>query len=212
MRESTRGNTTRRLETSQECSVGAGPSFHVDLLPCELLDLMREADVIDCAGELWRSRIRVSSLDGDLFVHSAYPTVSAESVFFGPDTYRFAAEIRAHLHERGAPIRRAVDIGCGAGPGAILVAKANPTAEVAMVDINETALRYARINAGLAGVPNAFARRSDLLSGLVIETSAGEQPFKLPAGSMLVYPSTSRAPSIYSRSAVQICNVSGRKI
>ena len=76
-----------------------------------------------------RSAVRLSSLEGLLFMHSAYPTVAADAVFFGPDTYRFGRAILAHLG-RGAPVRRAVDIGCGAGPGAILVARAYPDAEV----------------------------------------------------------------------------------
>ena len=140
--------------------------FHEGLLSEHMLELMRDAGVLTTGSEPWRSLVRVSSLDGELFIHSAHPTVSAESVFFGPDTYRFAAAIRTGLRALRSPVRRAVDIGCGAGPGAILVAKAHPAADVAMVDINETALRYARINACLARTPNAVACRSDLLSGL----------------------------------------------
>ena len=105
------------------------------------------------------------------FVHSAFPTIAADAVFFGPDTYRFASAIKAGLAPRRSgtaartrPITRAVDIGCGAGPGGILVARAAPDAEVLMVDINDQALRYARINAALAGVGNAASIRSDLLS------------------------------------------------
>ncbi len=62
-------------------------------------------------------------------------------------------------------MRRAVDIGCGAGPGALLVARARPEAEVLAVDINEVALGLTRVNAALAGLPVA-ARHSDLLSGV----------------------------------------------
>ena len=43
-------------------------------------------------------------------------------VFFGPDTVRFVDAIRRHLAGRAEPPRRVVDIGCGAGPGGIVVA------------------------------------------------------------------------------------------
>ena len=46
---------------------------------------------------LMRSKVRFSSLGGSLYVHSAFPTSAAEAVFFGPDTYRFAALIARTL-------------------------------------------------------------------------------------------------------------------
>ncbi len=48
-------------------------------------------------------------------LHSAFPTNQSDAVFFGPDTYRFAA-VDTYL-AGGRTVRRAVDIGCGAGPG-----------------------------------------------------------------------------------------------
>jgi methylase of polypeptide subunit release factors len=142
--------------------------FSPDVMPAELFALMRRAGVAvpEDGGGLWRSLVRLSSLDGALFLHSAHPTSAADAVFFGPDTYRFAAAIQMELAARAAPIRRAADIGCGAGPGGILVARACPAAEVAMLDINDAALRLARVNAALAGTSNATAIRSDLLTGV----------------------------------------------
>ena len=110
-----------------------------------------------------RSAVRVSSLDGLLFVHSAYPTLAPDSVFFGPDTYRFAAAVTAWLG-RGGPVGRAVDVCCGAGPGAVLIAAARPGAEVIAADINAAALRLTRVNAAVAGLPGVAAQHSDLLS------------------------------------------------
>lgn len=136
--------------------------FREELLPHGILALMREAGVLVSGDAGLRSAVRLSTLDSLLFVHSAYPTAAADSVFFGPDTYRFARAILAHL-EQGAPVRRAVDIGCGAGPGAILLARARPDAEVLAVDINPAALRMTRVNAALAGVRVAAAD-SNLLS------------------------------------------------
>ncbi len=141
--------------------------FRPAVLPPALFDLMRHAGVAVPHGEGgWRSSVRLSTLGGELFLHSAFPTAEPDAVFFGPDTYRFAAAVEAHLERRSSPVRRAVDIGCGAGPGAILVAKARPAAEVLMGDINEAALRFARVNAALAGAGNARALRSDLLAGV----------------------------------------------
>ncbi|MDQ2990493.1 MAG: SAM-dependent methyltransferase, partial [Pseudomonadota bacterium] len=53
-------------------------------LPAELVALMRAADVLRADGDGWRSTVRVSTLDGQLYFHSAYPTSAANAVFFGP--------------------------------------------------------------------------------------------------------------------------------
>ena len=138
--------------------------FREGLLPPGLLALMQEAGVLAFDDPGLRSAVRLSSLDGLLFMHSAYPTTAADSVFFGPDTYRFARAILAQL-KQGATVRRAVDIGCGAGPGAILMARARPDAEVLAVDINPSALRMTRVNAALAEV-RVTAVDSNLLSAV----------------------------------------------
>ncbi len=140
--------------------------FRPEALPPAIFTLMRQAGVAVADPQGWRSLIRISSLDDALFLHSAHPTSAAGSVFLGPDTYRFAAAVRAALEARRAPVRRAVDIGCGAGPGAILIARARPAAEILMVDINHDALRLARVNAALAGLGNACSRHSDLLTAV----------------------------------------------
>ncbi len=136
--------------------------FAESLLPTAMLEAMRAAKVIARDEDGYRSLIRMSELDGMLFVHSAYPTSAADAVFFGPDTYRFAQAIRRSL---GRQVRRAVDIGCGAGPGAILVAREHPAAEVFGVDINDAALRMTRANAELNGVA-VQAVNSDLLASV----------------------------------------------
>ncbi|MCQ4288544.1 class I SAM-dependent methyltransferase [Pseudomonas stutzeri] len=138
------------------------PFQHELLLPA-LFSLMDQAGVLAPCDSRWRSRVRLSSLDGQLFVHSAYPTDAPDAVFFGPDTYRFANAIQAHLNDHPGNIRRAVDIGCGSGAGAVLTALARPQAEVLAVDINSSALRLTRINAALAGADNLRAQHSDLL-------------------------------------------------
>jgi methylase of polypeptide subunit release factors len=138
--------------------------FWPHVVPDEMLALMREAGILIKENGRFRSGVRVSSLAGELFFHSAFPTTGADAVFFGPDTYRFARAIKAALSERNAPIAKAIDIGCGAGPGGILVAKHAPEARVLTTDINEAALRLARVNAGLAGAANTITQRSDILA------------------------------------------------
>ena len=140
--------------------------FAAATLPGALLRLMEGGGALVRDGALCRSLVRVSSLEGMLFLHSAFPTSGADAVFFGPDTYRFANAILVELRMRVRPVLRAVDIGCGAGPGGILVARACPEAVVAMVDINDAALRLARVNAALAGAGNATAVHSDLLGAI----------------------------------------------
>jgi SAM-dependent methyltransferase len=139
--------------------------FKEGLLPAGLFRTMREARVLQPHGEGWISSIRASTLHGQLFLHSAYPTTASDAVFFGPDTYRFADAIGRHL-AGDTEVRRAIDIGCGAGPGAVEIALQRPDAEVLGVDINDLALRYAAINAELAGTRRVVARHSNLLAAV----------------------------------------------
>ncbi|RON72396.1 class I SAM-dependent methyltransferase [Pseudomonas fluorescens] len=140
--------------------------FEPGLLSADEQRQLQDAQVIDSYEGHLKSRVRWSSLDDLLFVHSAFPTDAADSVFFGPDTYRFAQVIHAHLQQNFAPIHRAVDIGCGAGVGAILIGRARREAQVLALDINPAALRLTKINAALAEVANVEAHASDLLQGV----------------------------------------------
>ncbi len=140
--------------------------FKAHILAPSFFALMQAANVVVSHGGNWQSLVRLSTLHKRLFIHSAYPTVDAGAVFFGPDTYRFAAALASHLEFRTSPVRRAVDIGCGAGPGAIILALERPDAEVLAVDINDAALRFTAINAALAATPNVFPHRSNLLSAV----------------------------------------------
>lgn len=140
--------------------------FEADLLPEAELKALLDSAVLRAHAGLWVSEVRWSSLDDLLFVHSGYPTVAHDSVFFGPDTYRFAQAIQEHLRTSAHPIKSAVDIGCGSGVGAILIAQARRDAQVLAVDINPTALRYTAVNASLAGTENVSAWHSDILASV----------------------------------------------
>ncbi|MGK5678111.1 methyltransferase [Actinoplanes sp. URMC 104] len=178
------GNATAR--TLRDV-LGWSRPFAEGVLPATIVDLLRAADAVEPHGDgLWRSRVRFSSYDDELFVHSAFPTDAPDSVFFGPDTYRMADAASAHAAGRAGSTRRAVDIGCGTGAGAIAVAKRAPQAEVFAVDINDNALRYARINAALAGVGDRVRpTASNLLDGVdgAFDLIISNPPFMIdPAG------------------------------
>ncbi|TCP80056.1 methyltransferase family protein [Pseudomonas putida] len=140
--------------------------FAPGLVSNDELELLERAQVLVPRGELLGSSVRWSSLDDLLLVHSAFPTEASDAVFFGPDSYRFAQVIHEHLQHNPRPVEHAVDIGCGTGVGALLIARAAQCAQVSAVDINPLALRYATINAALAGVSNVSVAPSDVLDGV----------------------------------------------
>lgn len=130
----------------------------------DILRLLEAGGALDAVGGgQFKSRYRVSSLGDDLFLHSAYPTLAEDAVFFGPDSYRFADLVRRELSTRPPkPDAYLVDIGAGAGVGAIAAARIFPQLRVVMSDINPAALRLARINARAAGVAANFVKGANL--------------------------------------------------
>ncbi len=151
---------------STEDVFGWSRPFREGVLTPELFQAMRDADVLDTHGDGWISRVRASTLRDELFLHSAYPTTAPDAIFFGPDTYRFTNAIAQYLKDGEVHVRRAVDVGCGAGPGAVVVALERPQADVFAVDINDTALQYTTINARLADVGRISAQHSNLLASV----------------------------------------------
>lgn len=138
--------------------------FQLSIVPKEILNLMQAAKIITPCRYGWKSLLRVSTIKDHLFFHSAFPTAESDAVFLGPDTCRFVNAIESHLSISKTTLRRVVDVGCGAGPGAITVALCNPEAEILAVDINDGALLLTSINAALAGVDNVLPLYSDLLN------------------------------------------------
>lgn len=146
--------------------------FRRDLLPHALYDALAAADALGREGDWLRSRIRFSSLRESLFVHSAFPTLASDAVFFGPDSYRFCSLLRQWLR----PTRRLIDIGCGSGVGGLSVA--DQAEAIVLSDINARALEYARVNAAL-NATHAAVIASDLLDQIdgAVHTVIANPPY-----------------------------------
>lgn len=152
--------------------LGWSRPFRAGVLPPDVDGALREAGLITPApdGDGERALVRASTIADRLYFHSAWPTDTDDAVFFGPDTYRFVAALQRSLdalaHRSGRKLQRAVDIGAGAGPGAIELALRHPEATVYAADINPQALALAAVNAEINGAARVVARKSDLLDGL----------------------------------------------
>lgn len=125
--------------------------FDEHIVDPDLLAVMRRARLLRETPAGLKSKVRASRVRGRLFLHSAYPTTSDESVFLGPDSIRFADFLIRELEGQG-DARRLVDIGAGAGVGGIIAATALDAPTVELVDINPAALGLARVNARHAGI------------------------------------------------------------
>jgi hypothetical protein len=141
------------------------------------MNLMMDAGILTVRAGHFVSNLRISSLGDDLFFHSAYPTTEEDSVFFGPDTYRFADFLRGQLQSRQSG-GLLVDIGAGSGAGAVIAAKFAKPDRVIMTDTNPKALELARINAACAGVAATLLVTSTL-EGLAegIDVIVANPPF-----------------------------------
>jgi hypothetical protein len=144
--------------------------FLPDAIPESLLELMHEAGVVQRDRRMLRSTVRFSSLADEVYLHSGYPTLDSDAVFFGPDTYRFVRLVietlrqRPHFH-----VSRIIDVCCGSGAGGLAVAKQlrlNSADGVLLSDINLKALRFAAVNATLASMPDVQMMQADLFAGL----------------------------------------------
>jgi len=116
---------------------------------------------LDRSGALCRSRVRAATFRDLTILHSSFPTAQADSVFFGPDTYRFT---RILDWARQEPSQLGVDVGCGSGAAGLLLSRT--CQQVILSDINPQALRLAGINARINGIHNCRTVLSDCLAAI----------------------------------------------
>jgi len=143
------------------------PFRPADLDPA-LRALADDAGILVPAGspDVVTSRVRFSTLEACggafLFAHSAFPTTEADSVFFGPDSYRFARV----LDQTVAQAARVVDVGCGTGVGGIVLAAR--ARQVVLADVSRRALDFAAVNVALAKLDGTDVTlcESDVLSNV----------------------------------------------
>lgn len=137
-------------------------------VPAAVIKWLNEAGALAHMGSRLRSRVRFSSIGPRLFLHSSYPTLDSDAVFFGPDTFRFTRLIEDVLRQPWPhPVRNLVDIGCGSGAGAILAAEALDPSELRRVvlrDVNPRALDYAATNVALNVTPHAELSQGEVLA------------------------------------------------
>jgi len=142
--------------------------------PCEiaveLLDLLAAAGELEKNNGPLRSKVRFSTLSDQIYVHSAFPTEAPDSVFFGPDTYRFSRALRhaiSDINSGGA--LTVIDIGCGSGAGGLFATAAlqgHARPDLILTDINPKALRYARVNAAINGIDNVRTVLSNVFENI----------------------------------------------
>lgn len=159
----THGRIFKRKAVAEDLRdvLGWSRPFRRETLDAEIFALLEAGEALQAEGELWRASLRVSRLHGLLFLHSAYPTEAEDSVFLGPDSYRFADFIAGQLAGRSW-LGHVVDIGGGAGVGALTAAQGRTVRELIVTDVNPKALRLARINAAHAGQPLIAVEAPDL--------------------------------------------------
>jgi methylase of polypeptide subunit release factors len=144
--------------------------FARTLLPDAAMTLLEESGVVRAGDDgLLHCTVRFSTLGDAIYMHSAYPTLGEDAVFFGPDTYRFAALIERTLAATGmSRVERILDLGCGSGAGGMVAWKTlqaragDPPPELLLTDINASALDCARVNAAIAGIPGVIFLEGDL--------------------------------------------------
>ena len=137
-----------------------------------VLDLLEAADAMEEINGLYRPRVRYATIGDLLFVHSGFPTIEPDAVFFGPDTYRFARLLRSSLMHMPAnrPLKL-VDVGSGSGAGGIYAARLlSGTTDLILADINPKALEFSAVNAALNGLPSTQTVFSDVLDGIEGDT------------------------------------------
>jgi methylase of polypeptide subunit release factors len=141
--------------------------FALEDIGSDFVELLHHASALVPCDDGFRSAVRFASIDDLVFAHSGFPTLEHDSVFFGPDTYRFVRLLRFALGDlAGMSGLRVVDVGCGSGAGGLCAAKLlGAETEITLADINPNALYFGAVNAAINGITASIAL-SDVLQGV----------------------------------------------
>ena len=153
--------------TSLESIFGWNRPFDPDEIENCLMEFLEQAEAIEVASGECKSKVRFATVGDSLFVHSAFPTTEADSVFLGPDTYRFVRFLRTALADlTSREALRLIDVGAGSGAGGIVAAKSiAASTDLVLADINRNALAFSAVNATLNHLPKTRTIFSDVLGG-----------------------------------------------
>lgn len=162
-----RKNSAPPTETTLQDIFGWNIKFKKTDLEPALFALLEENQLLQVYEDHYSSLVRVASLDQHLFIHSAFPTLEQDAVFFGPDTYRFVYHLKQYLASQSRSFKRAVELCCGTSAAAISIARHFPDYEELMVaDLNPKALFYSQININVACMDQLRSVQSNLFSNL----------------------------------------------
>lgn len=151
-------NRGDRPATDVRDILGWSLPFSASVLDAELRAALDAAEMlVERDDGFLQATLRVSRVEGTLFLHSAYPTTATDAVFLGPDSYRFAKLIIGRM-DTGA--KCILDYGAGAGVGGIVAARVARGSHLTLADINPRGLFLASINAEHAGVAHSVKRVS----------------------------------------------------
>lgn len=147
----------RQVGTTTADLLGWSLPCNAERLSPDIVRDLERADLLERRPDgLVKAAVRVSNVFGRLFVHSRYPTQEQDSIFLGPDSYRFADYISRNLS--GLPsAARILDYGAGAGVGGIVAASLHGNAHLTLADVNPKALSLASVNATFAGIDHQTA-------------------------------------------------------
>ena len=132
-----------------------------------------ESGVVDAGDEGVTSRLHLA-LAGDLFCFGDRPGLGGDAVM--PMCGATLELVRAAMPRE--PVDTALDLGCGAGPVALLLARA--ARRVIATDVSARALAFTRFNAALDGATNVELREGDLyepVGGERYDRIAAHPPF-----------------------------------
>lgn len=177
-----------REAQSLEDVFGWNLPFRPGIVPDHVIHWLHDAGALAHMGSRLRSGVRFASIGQRLFAHSSFPTLDQDSVFFGPDTYRFTRLVESVLSMPWSfPVRSLADIGCGGAAGAILALDSLDERDLPRVllrDVNPRALQFAATNAVLNATGNVEVSLGDALAGVDAEFDLviGNPPYMMDDG------------------------------